>query len=135
MHPEVRVLAHAVVEAVRPPRVGEEDERDGLAEVVQLQTARANRVHDGRVVYDPRRNAERAGAEEDVGVCRRAKGVANHEESNILIVGISQDLVALRLDHVAVRKEERLAVQLFLYGSNMSSGTDDLEIRRARRPF
>jgi hypothetical protein len=50
-------------------------------------------------------------------------------------VCISQDLVALRLDHVAVRKEEWLAVKLFLYGSNMSSGTGGLEIRRARRPF
>ena len=129
VHPEIRVFAHPVVEAVRPPRVGEEDERDGLAKVVQLQAARADRVHDGRVVYDPRRNAERTGAEEDVGVRRRAKGVADDEESDILIVRISQDLVALRLDHVAVRKDERLAVKLFLYGHSMSSGTGNSGIR------
>ena len=54
VHPKVSVLAHAIVEAVGSPRVGEEDEGDGLAKVVQLQTARANCVHDRRVVYDAR---------------------------------------------------------------------------------
>lgn len=115
VHPKVRVLAHAVVEAVRPPRVGEEDERDGLAEVVQLQTARADRVHDGRVMYDARRDAERTGAEEDVGVRRRAKGVADDEEGDVPSVRISQDLVTLRLDHVSISEDERFAVQLFLF--------------------
>ncbi len=103
VRPEVGILAHTVVEAVWAPRVGEEDERDGLAKVVQLQAAGAHRVHDGRVVYDARRDAERTSAEEDVGVRRRAKGVADDEEGDILSVRVSQDLVACRLDRVAVR--------------------------------
>ena len=115
VHAKVRILAHAVVEAVGPPRVGEEDERDGLAEVVQLQPARADRVHDGRVVYDARRDAERAGAEEDVGVCCCAKGVADDEEGDVPRVRVSQDLVTLGLDHFTVSEDERFAVQLFLF--------------------
>ena len=71
MHPEVRVLAHAVVEAVRAPGLGEEHERDRLPEVVQLQAARADRVHDRRVVHDARRDAQRPRAEHDVRVRRR----------------------------------------------------------------
>ena len=65
-------------------------------------------------MYDTRRDAERASAEEDVGVCCRAKGVADNEESNILSVRISQDFIALRLDHVTISDDERLSVQLFL---------------------
>jgi len=41
-----------------------------------------------------RRDAERTGAKEDVGVRHRAKRVADDEESNILIMSISQDLVS-----------------------------------------
>ena len=50
MHAKVRILADAVEEAVWPPRAGEEDDRDGLAEVVQLQPTRSDRVHGGHVV-------------------------------------------------------------------------------------
>ena len=136
MRPELRILAHAIVEAVWAPRVGEEDERDGLAEVVQLQTARADRVHDGRVVYDARRDAERPGAEEDVGVRRRAKRVPDDKESDVLIVGVSQDLVAFRFDHVTISKDEGLAVKLFLNGGDLSSRTGISEIgQHARRLF
>jgi len=110
VHPEVGVLAHTVVEAIWTPRVGEKDERYGLAEVVQLQTARADRVHDGRIVYDARRDAECPRAEEDVGVRGRAEGVTDDEEGDVLSECISQDLVAFRLDHVAVREDERLPV-------------------------
>jgi hypothetical protein len=106
VHPEVRILTHAVVEAVRPPRVGEEDERDCLAKVVQLQTASADRVHDGCIVYDARRDTESASAEEDVGVRRRAEGIADDEEGNVLGVRVSQDLVTLGLDRVTVREDE-----------------------------
>jgi hypothetical protein len=106
VHPKVRILAHAVVEAVRPPRVGEEDERDCLAKVVQLQTACADRVHDGCIVYDARWNAESASAEEDVGVRRRAEGIADDEEGNVLGVRVSQDFVTLGLDHVTIRGDE-----------------------------
>lgn len=70
-------------------------------------------------MYDTRRDAKRAGAEKDVGVCRRAKGVADNEESDILSVRVSQDFIALRLNHVAVSNDERLPVQLFLRISGM----------------
>ena len=123
MHPKACILAHPVVEAVWPPRVGEKDERNGLAEVVQLQTTRADRVHDGRVVYDARRDAEGAGAEEDVGVCGCAKGVADNEESDVLSVRVSQDFITLRLDHVTISEDERLLVELFLFGNRISLGT------------
>lgn len=134
MHPEVRILTHAVVEAVWFPRVGEEDERNGLAEVVQLQTTRANRVHDRRVMYDACWDAEHAGAEEDIGVCCCAKGVSDNEKSDVPSVCIFQDLVTLCLDHVTVSEDKRLAVQLFLFGS-ISPGTGNSGIRRARRSF
>jgi hypothetical protein len=79
-------------------------------------------------MYDACRDAKRAGAEEDVGVCRRAKGVANNEESDILGVGVSQDFVALRLDHVTVSDDERLSIQLFLFRINISRGMGNSEI-------
>jgi hypothetical protein len=69
-------------------------------------------------MYDTRRDAKHAGAEEDVGVCRCAKGVADNEESDILSVRISQDLITLRLNHVTVSNDERLPVQLFLFRNN-----------------
>ena len=65
-------------------------------------------------MYDTRRDPKRASAEEDVGVCRRAKGVADNEESDILSVRISQDFIALRLDHITVSDHEGFPVQLFL---------------------
>jgi hypothetical protein len=65
-------------------------------------------------MYDTRRDAKCAGAEEDIGVSRRAKGVADNEESDILGVRASQDFIALRLDHVTVSDDERFPVELFL---------------------
>ena len=116
VHAKIGVLAHAVVEAVGPPCVGEKDEGDGLAKVVQLQAARSDRVHNGRVVYDACRYAERTGTEEDVRVGGGAKRIAHDEKRNVLDVRISQDLVALCLDHVAIGKNKRLAIELLLLG-------------------
>lgn len=65
-------------------------------------------------MYDTRRDVESPGAEEDVGVCCRAKGVADNEESDILSVCIFQDFIALGLDHVTVSDDERFPVQIFL---------------------
>jgi hypothetical protein len=66
-------------------------------------------------MYDARRDAKSAGTEEDVGVCRCAKGVADNEESDILGVGVSQDCVTFRFDHVTVSEDELFLVQLFLF--------------------
>lgn len=49
---EIGVLLDAVVKAVGLPGVGEEDEGDGLAKVVELEAAGADGVHDGCVVDD-----------------------------------------------------------------------------------
>ena len=86
MHPKIGVLAHAIVEAVWPPGVSEEDEGDGLTKVVQLQAARSDRVHNGRIVYDARRYAERTCAEEDVGVGSRTERITDDEKRYILDV-------------------------------------------------
>lgn len=72
-------------------------------------------------MYDTRRDAKRTCAEEDVGVCRRAKGVADNEKSDILSVRVSQDFIALRLDHVAVSDDKRRSVQLFLFQEQYKS--------------
>lgn len=66
------VLLDAVVERARPPRLGEEDERDRLAKVVQLQAGRAARVEDRRVVDHLRGHLERPRAQEEVRVRRGA---------------------------------------------------------------
>lgn len=136
MHPKISVLAHAIVEAVWPPGVGEKDEGDGLAKVVQLQAARSDRVHNGRIVYDARRYAERAGAEEDVGVGSSTERIANDEKRNILGVSISQDLVTFCLDHVTVGKNEGLAIELLLQGREGELGeAGKSEMRRTKRSF
>jgi hypothetical protein len=114
VHPKISVLAHTIVEAVGTPCVGEKDEGDGLAKVVQLQAARSDRVHNGRVVYDTRRYAERAGAEQDVRVGSSAERIAHDEKRNVLDVSISQDLVTLCLYHVAIGKDKGLAIEHLL---------------------
>ena len=114
VHPKISILAHAIVEAVWPPGVGEKDEGDGLAKVVQVQAARSDRVHNGRVVYDARRYAERAGAEEDVGVGGCTERIADDEKRNVLDVSISQNLVTFCLDHVTVGKNKGFSIKLLL---------------------
>jgi hypothetical protein len=114
VHPKISILAHAIVKAIGPPGIGEKNEGEGLAKVVQLQAARPDRVHDGRVVYDTRRYPERAGAEKDVGVGSGTERIADDEKRDILNVRISQDLVTLCLDHLTVGKNEGLAIELLL---------------------
>ena len=136
VHAKIGVLAHAIVEAVGPPCVGEKDEGDGLAKVVQLQAARPDRVHNGRVVYDTCRYAECTGAEEDVRVGSGAKRIAHDEERNVLDVRISQDLVTLSLDHVAVGKNKGFAIELLLQGGeNEVEEAGRAEMRRTKRSF
>ena len=70
MHSQTRVLLNPIIKTIGFPGVREEHQGDRLAEIVQLETAGAHRVHDGRVVYHARGDAERAGSEDDVGVGR-----------------------------------------------------------------
>ena len=50
MQLHVAVLLNALVETVGSPGLRKEAQRNGLAEAVQLQTAAAASVHNGRVV-------------------------------------------------------------------------------------
>jgi hypothetical protein len=76
MHPSLPILLDTVIEGVRLPGVGEEDEGDGLAKVVELKAAGAHSVHDGGIVDDGGRNGELTRAEEEVGVgCSAVKEI------------------------------------------------------------
>lgn len=86
-------------------------------------------------MYHARWDSQRAGTEENVGVCCCAKGVSDHEEGDVLSACIFQDLITLSLDHVTVSEDKRLAVQLFLFRTSISPGTGNSGIRRARRSF
>ena len=50
MHAEVGVLLDPVVEAIRLPIIREKHERHGLSEIVKLQAACTDGVHDRCVV-------------------------------------------------------------------------------------
>ena len=56
MQADLLVGLDAVVKTVWAPRVGEEDDGNGLAIIVQLQTAASDCIHHGRVVDDLNRN-------------------------------------------------------------------------------
>ena len=66
-----------VEEALGLPVVRPEGDGDGLAKVVELEAARAHRVHDRGVVHGLRGDVEVAGAEQEVKVRRGAEGIAN----------------------------------------------------------
>ena len=114
MQPDRRVLGHAVVEAGRLPGVREEAHADRLPEVVQLQPARADRVHDARVVDAARRDAQRARAQQQVRVRRRPERVAHDQERHVFRRRVAQDLVRARLDQLADREQHGAPVEGFL---------------------
>jgi hypothetical protein len=68
MASDIRILLDAVVERVRLPCLGEEDEGDCLAEIVQLQATCADGVHDRRVVDHACWDVQGTRAEEHVRV-------------------------------------------------------------------
>lgn len=77
MQANITVLLDTIVKTRRPPRVREEHHRHSLSEVVQLQSARTNRVHDGCVVDRAHGDQELARAQEKVGVrCGSLGGVS-----------------------------------------------------------
>lgn len=60
-------------------------------------------------MYDTRRDAGRAGAEDDIGVCCCAGWVADDDdddESDVLSVRIFHHLAAFCHDHFAVRNDQ-----------------------------
>jgi len=69
VHPEPNILFDSVVKAVRLPRLCEENKRDCLAKVIQLESTRSHSVHDRRVVNDARRNLECPSSENDICMC------------------------------------------------------------------
>ena len=52
MEAKINVFLYAIIEAVGLPCFCEEDERDGLAKVVELEATGADCVHDGSIVDD-----------------------------------------------------------------------------------
>lgn len=75
MHSKIGILFDPIVETVGFPRLGEEDQGDSLAKVVELQTTCSYGIHDGCIVNNLRWNVERPCAKHNVGVCRRPEYV------------------------------------------------------------
>jgi hypothetical protein len=48
------------------------------------------------------------------------KGVADNEERNVFLVGVSKDLVTCRLDHFSVGKNHFAAIVIFLLRISVS---------------
>lgn len=66
MHTQICILLHTIVEAVWSPGICEEDERDRLPKVVELQATCTDSIHDGGIVDDPSGYVEVTGSEDDV---------------------------------------------------------------------
>ena len=81
MHPKPCILRDAIVKAIRLPRLREKDARNGLAEVVQLQSARADGVHDGCVVDDAGGDFFLPGSEDHVCM-RRGSGTSSESTAH-----------------------------------------------------
>jgi hypothetical protein len=125
------VLLDAVVEGGGLPVVEEEDHGDGLAEVVELQAGCADGGQDAGVGDRARGDGEFAGAEDEVGVCccsavvldvgrREAmergapERISYDKECDIDFVGVFEDVVAGRLDHLAVGYDDFAPIESFL---------------------
>lgn len=74
VHPDRQVLLETVIPALWRPRLGVERERERLAEIVHLQTCRAERGEDRGVVDDLGGDGQLTAPEQQVGVCRRTGG-------------------------------------------------------------
>ncbi len=135
----LHVALDLVVEAVGPPRVLEEGDRDGLPKTIQLEAATRDRVHDRSVVDDLEADPPLLCAQHQVRVgcctvsCRwsvfpgtekeqkdsrdrkrskEPKDIANNKEGDLVIDGLVEDRFDTLLDHVTVRLGDRFAVIL-----------------------
>lgn len=119
------VLVDLVVERIGLPRVSEENQRHGLAKVVQLQTASTNSVHNRGIVDGLVLDSELSGSNDQVSMGGGSKGITNNEECNVVLLGTSEDVVGGLLDHLSVSKNQLLAVKLLqslLLGSHENGG-------------
>lgn len=78
MKATINVFLNFIVETVRPPGIGPVRNRNGLAELVQLQTATTDCIHNGSIVNDLVRYALLFGAYYEIGMCGGAEWIANH---------------------------------------------------------
>ena len=89
----VVVSKNFVVKTVAvPPRLGEENDGDGLTETVELKPAGSASIHDAGVVHHLDLHAQFQGPEVEVAVRGRAEGIPDHEEGDVLVSGIFDDL-------------------------------------------
>lgn len=124
MQSQRRVLRYAVVEGRRAPGLREEDEADGLAEVVEAEPRGADGGEDGGVgegaCGDGRGVVAAAQGEVGVGGC--AEGVADDEEGDVFGGGVGEDGVGVGFDGFAVGEEDGAAVVGFLCGWGWGAG-------------
>lgn len=71
MQANIRILFDPVVETVGFPRLGEENKRHTLAEIIKRETACTYGIHDRSVMYDPGRDLKCTRTQNYVCVSRR----------------------------------------------------------------
>ena len=131
MQSEPGVLCDAVVKRVWFPCVREEHEGHRLTKIVELEPGAPCCVEDGCVVDDVSGNLQIARSEQQIGMRRCAvetsarrvrqeiriappEWIADDEKRNVFCRCAAQDLVAFELYHIAICKDEFLAVEGFL---------------------
>lgn len=135
MKSKISIFLDSVVEAVWSPSVCEEHDGNGLAKIIQLQTTRTNSVHNRSIVNDLDRNVKFSGTNYQISMSRGTTYVSitfgmssllyffcqpafdilpiwitDNQESNIDILSVGQNSIALRLDHFAVSHNNLLSI-------------------------
>jgi hypothetical protein len=123
VQPNLPVLLDPIIKARRPPPLGEKDHADRLTKVVQLQAARADAGEDAGVGHGGDGDTLRARAEDEVGVCGGAEGVADDEEGDVFGGGVGEDGIGVGLDEFAVGEEDGAAVVGFLEAGELVTCT------------
>lgn len=103
-----------VKKAIRLPRLRPVWYRNGFPKTVELQTATADRVHDGRVVDNLEGDPLFLGPQHQICVRRRAEGVAHDKEGDVFILRVVEDIVCALLHQITVGNEQTATIELFL---------------------
>ena len=83
MEAQAKIRHDLLKEAVGLPRLGPKGNRNRLAEIIELQTATADGVHDGSVVHDPGLNPLLTCADEEIGVGGGSEWISHDLENRI----------------------------------------------------
>jgi len=87
MQPNLSVLPNAIIKAGGPPSICEEHHAHCLAKIVKLKSTCPYGIHDTGIVDCAVGDFECSGAEKEVCVCCRSKGVTNYQKSYIIRFG------------------------------------------------